>query len=419
MDQQSFTISINQNVCFLLEFPSLIKNNTSKYIEWDYKTNSIKPNVENYTEKSKIINETLKWVTDIIESKFTQEETIITGKELLQLLSNNYQVNQTLKSSKIREHYEWFWGLKKKNFSKKPQSLKDYTSLKNLLESFELYHNKTILIRTFNKSFLDEFISLMVMKHPKELERNGKLYKLKTKGQLVSGTIRKRLDCLKEFKNKLVENNILPQNDFIEKKRSGIKPNEKKKVTLTIKEINSLYKIDFNNKKLNETKDLFVFICFTGLRWSDLSIFDPRFIIKNNQDWIYEFTPVKTEDSSSIDCYIPLCSKVKEILIRYDYDLKSIIKSNQDFNESLKKVCKKSNLFNSVTKTKEKDSGNNKHRYELITAHKGRDTFITNLIDSTPINELMKYTGHSKVSTLMKYVDKSRKVSNQYIKIFD
>jgi integrase len=85
----------------------------------------------------------------------------------------------------------------------------------------------------------------------------------------------------------------------------------------------------------------------------------------------------------------------------------------------LKIVCKESGLFNEITRIKNKETQTYMFKYETITGHKGRDTFITNLIENTPINEIMKYTGHTKVSTLMKYVDKSRKVNSNYVKIFD
>ena len=251
------------------------------------------------------------------------------------------------------------------------------------------------------------------------MELNGEIYKFKTEGGMVNDTIRKRLDCLNEFNNYLIKLEILPNNEFIKNKRKEFKPNNKNKISLTIKEVQELYKIDFNKKYLNETKDLFVFICFTGLRWSDLEQFDYRFIRRNGDEWIYEFSPIKTEDSSSVECFIPLCKIVKEILKKYDLKLKKIIKSNQSFNENLKIVCKESGLFNEITRIKNKETQTYMFKYETITGHKGRDTFITNLIENTPINEIMKYTGHTKVSTLMKYVDKSRKVNSNYVKIFD
>ena len=401
----------------ICRYPTGISIDNEK--EWDKKNNYIKTLVEDYDVKSKKLDKLIKWVNNIIESKFKEEDVVLTGDELKKLLDKIYQVNQIVKSQKLVEHYNNFYEVKKRTFKNKPQSLKDYTSLKSLLVEFELFYNKKLLIRNFNDFVLEELIEFMKIKHPKEMEINGEIYKFKTEGGMVNDTIRKRLDCLNEFNNYLIKLEILPNNDFIRNKRKEFKPNNKNKISLTIKEVQDLYKKDFKKKFLNETKDLFVFICFTGLRWSDLEQFDYRFIRMDGDEWIYEFSPIKTEDSSSVECFIPLCEIVKEILKKYDLKLKKIIKTNQSFNENLKIVCKESGLFNEITRIKNKETQTYMFKHETITGHKGRDTFITNLIENTPINEIMKYTGHTKVSTLMKYVDKSRNVNSNYVKIFD
>jgi len=399
---------------------SNITDSKGKFKDWDYKHNKLKSSVEDFESKNQLLREKIDSVTNILQEKYKDEETILTGKELQELLKNDYKVSNTIKTKLIFDHYQKFLKHKTEVFKKKPQSLKDYNSLNSHLEGYEILKNKKIKFKDFNKFFLEDFISFMRSKHPKEIKLpNGDIFKFKSEGNLVEETLRKRLDCLNEFNNFLVSEKLLPENDFIKKRRSEIKLGTKKKVTLTIDEIHKLYDFNFSDPNLNKTKDLFVFICFMGLRWSDIELFDSGFIRKNGEEWFYEFTPIKTEDSSSIDCYIPMCNVVKEIIIKYDYDLKSIITNNSDFNEKLKLMGKECGLFNEITRTKDKETGVYLKRWELITAHKGRDTFITNLIDTTPVNELMKYTGHTKVSTLMSYVDKSRQVSSKYIKIFD
>lgn len=395
------------------------KSKNGKFLEWDYKNNFLKPSSEDYDTKSKELIKLLDKSKDIIKSKYEEQKIVLTGSELQKYLKSDYVVKKLNYSLKIREHYEKFLEIKRERFIKKPKSLVDYISLRNLFESFEYYYNLKITTRDFNEDFVNNLISFTKVKHPKQIERDGILFKFKTKGQLIPNTLRKRLDNLKEFKDYLVKNKIILPYDFIEKKRSELIIPPKKSITLTIDEIHDLYNINFKTKKLNEIKDLFVIICLTGLRWSDVENFDRRFIIIDGEKWTYETVPTKTEDSSSIECYIPLCKLVQTILKKYNMDLQNIIPSNKDFNEKLKDVCKESNLFNNITRIKNKETKSYMYRYELITAHKGRDTFITNLIDVVPINELMKYTGHTKVSTLMKYVDKSRKVSHEYIKIFD
>lgn len=395
------------------------KNKNGKFVEWDYKNNFLKPSSKDYNIKSEKIKSLLEKSKDIIKNKFEEQSIVLTGKELFNYLDSDYTLTQNNKFKTLREHYETFLKSKKIRFSEKPQSLKDYTSLKNLLESYEIYHNETLTVRMINDDFVDSLISFTRIEHPKTLERNGNTYNLKTKGKLSQNTLRKRLDNLREFKDYLVKKSIINPTDCIDNRRNKLTIPKKISTTLSITEIHNLYQIDFQNERMNKTKDLFVFICLTGMRWSDIETFDSRFIKKDGQNWYYETRPLKTENSSSVICSIPLCKIVKDILEKYELNLQSIITTNQDFNRELKLVTKKSNLFNDLTRVKDKHTNSFKYRHELITAHKGRDSFITNLIEVVPINELMKYTGHTKVSTLMNYVDKSRKISFDYIKIFD
>ena len=60
-------------------------------------------------------------------------------------------------------------------------------------------------------------------------------------------------------------------------------------------------------------------------------------------------------------------------------------------NRAIKEALQITGLFDDITQNKHKDTKENKRRFEAITLHKGRDSFITNLVDTTPLNELMKY----------------------------
>ena len=68
-----------------------------------------------------------------------------------------------------------------------------------------------------------------------------------------------------------------------------------------------------------------------------------------------------------------------------------------------------------TTEEKDKKTGEYLKRYKAISWHNGRDTFITNMVYNTPINELMIYTGHSKLSTLQGYIDFSRTIHMEYV----
>lgn len=388
--------------------------------DWDNKKRKIKSSDPMYIEKTRILKELVKKADDIIEYKYKEEDIIITGQELKHLLTTNYKAKEIAKTKRIVDHYKIFHATKKSSFKNKPQSLKDYTSTLNLLQEFEIFHDREVMLRSFNEEFLNELYEFMTTKRPQEkILIDGSLYKYKTKGELINETIRKRLDILSEFHNTLVRQGLCPRNDFLKERRSKIRPSRKLNVTLTIDEVQKLYEIDFHDKSLNEVRDIFVFICFTGLRWSDIEKFDEHSLNQEGEEWYYHFIPQKTEDSSSIEVFIPLCKIAIEILKKYNFNLKSILKSNQFTNRCIKEICKRSGFLNQLTNHRDKVTKKPQYRHELISCHKGRDTFITNLIETTPINELMKYTGHTKVSTLMQYVDKSRKIKFDYIKIFD
>ena len=144
-------------------------------------------------------------------------------------------------------------------------------------------------------------------------------------------------------------------------------------------------------------------------------MFDKRFIFKQKDSggFIYK----KAASKTGIDYNIPLCQIVIEILEKYEYELPKI--TDQYGNRAIKESLKKTEMFNELTQIKDKETGEYKHRYEAITLHKGRNSFITNLVDTTPLNELMKYTGHKKLSTLQSYIDVRRPVKMDYIKVFD
>ena len=111
-----------------------------------------------------------------------------------------------------------------------------------------------------------------------------------------------------------------------------------------------------------------------------------------------------------------MCNIVIEILEKYNYKLPYHLKPNLDIKDALE-ITK---LFDEPTNIIDKNTGDEKLKYECISMHKGRDSFITNLVDSTPLNTLMKYTGHSKLSTLQGYIDTNREVeTDPIIKAFN
>jgi integrase len=182
---------------------------------------------------------------------------------------------------------------------------------------------------------------------------------------------------------------------------------------MDIDEIYSLYDFQFENPKHRQIVDAFVFLSLTGIRYQDYLNFDRRFIKWNNTNElpIYERKASKTRNSSGINYRVPLCDTAMDILVKYDFNVPIVSKPN----ELIKEALKITELFDEVTNIINSKTGVEKLRYECISMHKARDIFITNLVDNTPLNTLMKYTGHTKLSTLQGYIDTNRAVETRFI----
>jgi site-specific recombinase XerD len=212
-------------------------------------------------------------------------------------------------------------------------------------------------------------------------------------------TIGKHIKNIKLFVSEAKESGILV-NEAYKSKRFYKPVNEAQTIYLTDLEIEKIFKLDLTSKPTMEnTRDLFVLGCATGLRFSDLSGIN----IENIKGYMLEITPVKTETK----IYIPLSEMAMQIIHKYDYVLPKPI-SNQNFNLLLKEIGKLAQIntpipvFKKVGKLRT-DSAIPK--YEKITSHTARRSFATNCyMDEIPPIEIMKMTGHKTEAAFLKYI---------------
>jgi integrase len=186
-------------------------------------------------------------------------------------------------------------------------------------------------------------------------------------------------------------------------------------VYLSEKEIIDLYNFKIEHKTLEQVKDLFVFGCFVGLRFSDYSTVEKENIVNIDGDLFIKIIPNKTDDLVIIPCN-PI---VLDIFKKYGNNYNTLPKalSNQKFNHYIKEVCKQAGLVEQG-----RLSSNPKiELYKCITSHTARRSFATNLyIDGYPIIEIMKITGHKTEKAFLKYIKVSKldaaKRLNAYMK---
>ncbi len=400
-----------------------IKDKDGNFINWDKKNRRLKlipttgknfDQIKTLETKQNRIDHLLDKANRLINDYFSRG-VVMYAKQLEHLLDNTENVQFEKVNTSFFDFFKQFLERKRQHFEARGKliSLKDYNSTLLLLKDFEMFKRYDIRLEYITNLWLEDIVNYMSTKHPKYYDN----YKVNSKGQMANSTIKKRLDIIAEFFTYLKELKVVTseQEEIIRKYKKSIKKQPIRKETLDIPEIHKLYKFGFLQISHIQIRDLFVFLCLTGIRFQDLVEFDKKFIkkAKSGSGFIY----VKSASKTSLDYNIPLCKIVLEILTKYEYDLPKI--SDQYGNRVIKEALKITELFDEYTQIKNKETGEYKKRYEAITLHKGRDSFITNLVDTTPLNELMKYTGHKKLTTLQGYIDKKRPVKLDYIKVFD
>ncbi|MBD3615353.1 MAG: site-specific integrase [Gracilimonas sp.] len=110
---------------------------------------------------------------------------------------------------------------------------------------------------------------------------------------------------------------------------------------LTSEELKSLEEKEFDIERLERIKDFFLFSCYTGLAYSDISALTPA-NIKNREDVLLIETRRQKTDIRSI---IPLNKRAVELLDKYGFQHKDDseqifpVPSNQNYNAYLKEVA--------------------------------------------------------------------------------
>ena len=214
--------------------------------------------------------------------------------------------------------------------------------------------------------------------------------------EMRNTTIGKQLSFLKWFLRWAFKKGV-HQNNAYDSYKPKLKSTQKKIIFLTWDELNRLreFKIPSNKQALERVRDVFLFQCFTGLRYSD--VFNlRRSDIKGDH---IEVTTVKTSDSLIIELNNhskAILDKYKDVAFEDDKVLPVI--TNQKMNDYLKELADMAGIDEPIRQTYYK--GNERideitPKYALLGTHAGRRTFICNALAlGIPPQVVMKWTGH-------------------------
>lgn len=258
-------------------------------------------------------------------------------------------------------------------------TLKHYTTTEKYVKEFLVTQFKTtdVYLRAINYKFITDFEYFLRNRkptdHQKPLQNNGVMKHIERFRKVIG--LAQNLDWLKSdpFRNYQIK--------FKKVEMGYLEPDELQKIEGT----------KFKLERLEFTKDIFVFSCYTGLAYIDVMQLRPEEIHLGNDgnNWI-----ISSRQKTGNPLRIPILPKAWVIVERYANHPRSKFNgtifpviSNQKLNSYLKEVAD----FCTISKN--------------LTFHLARHTFATTitLSNGVPIETVSKMLGHTSIKTTQIY----------------
>lgn len=281
------------------------------------------------------------------------------------------------------------------------RTIKSYVTTKNYIQDFMDYFDTPLNFEDIDFDFFEKF----------------RIYSFDVKNA-KNNYFSNLIATVKTFMNWTYEKEYHANLSF---KKFKAKEDETEVIFLTMDELMSLYKFNFESDRLSHVRDVYCFGCFTGLRFSDIvqlrssNVFEDHLVLNI----------VKTK---TIGHKVPLNQYSKSILEKYQdtiYEPLPVI-SSQKFNEYIKECCKEVEINTPTTITRyigQRRIDKTVPKHEIITSHTARKTFVTNsLILGMKEMVLRNITGHKKEESFRRYVKiaedfKKQEMDNTWNKI--
>jgi integrase len=219
------------------------------------------------------------------------------------------------------------------------------------------YNKKDIPLKELNLNFLEQFE-----------------YYLKTEKNNKQVTLNKTIQRFRKPIKNAISEGYLDKDPFIMYKAKRVK---KEVIFLTTDELHKLENYHFEQTRLSQVRDLFIFCCYTGLPYIEMTNLNSENIVIgfDTMQWIQ----IKRQKTSK-ELSIPILPIAKSILNKYDNALPKF--SNQRVNSYLKEIA-------AIV-------GINKN----ITHHMARKTFASTvlLFNDVPIEIVSELLGHSNIT---------------------
>ncbi len=264
-------------------------------------------------------------------------------------------------------------------------TVQKYVTVRNYLAKFQESNDFDLSFDAIDFTFHDAFRQFLI-------EEIG----------LINNTVNKTFSMIKTFLHWASLRKYNTNNDF---KAFKIKYDEVDTVALTDSELMRLFDFDFSDTPtLDKVRDVFCFQCFTGQRFSDIAACRFDAIKQEKGMWFWLLRTQKTKTPLKV----PITTNALRIVEKYRQSGKLPVISSQKTNQYLKEACKMAGIDDTVERVTYQANKRIEYRepkYEVITTHTARRTFVTLSLERGMRPEIvMKITGHTDYKMLKKYI---------------
>jgi integrase len=358
---------------------------------WDAKHQRVRPSYPNATlMNAHIAQQKEAWNTELLKLKLAGEQT--DTNDFRQVLNKAKNDETTFIDALDR-----FIEVRKASHS--PAFITKYRTLKSDWQGFEAAQKQHLLLNEVNATAVEGFAS----------------YLLTEKGN-TNNTIAKKQGFLKTFLIWATDEGLLQKGVPKIKK---MKSRKARHVALTEAELHQLESQPLSTPTLERVRDVFVFACYTGLRYSDLENLKPENILEQVSDKgeiqrTISLTMIKTREN----LVVPLATQAYQILLKYKFQLPVI--SLQKSNDYIKLAAKEVGIELAVQQVRFRGSERlevTKPKYEMITSHAARRTFATlSAIRGMNLIVLQRLLGHSDIQQTMDYIMETQTINAEEMK---
>lgn len=372
--------------------------------DWDVEKQLAKESAPDAAKINRTINEWRAVISEVI-SRYELIEKRIPARGEVKDLFNDLVGRQTETKRNIGDNdgIEFFpaFDLFTKTMGEKNQwtdsTFEKFAALKRHLQTFD----PLLSFFTLSESKLQEYVAHL------------------TEKEMRNTTIAKHLSFLRWFLRWAYTSGYYDGHlhETFKPKLKGTSSDSKEIIYLTQDEVRALQEQTFTPSQaaLERVRDVFLFCCFTGLRYSDAAKLKRSDIKDNHIDVVTK----KTVDALKIE----LNKHSRAILdkyadTRFPGDKALPVISNEKMNAHLKDLGKLCGIEEPTRIVY--FNGNQRHeevlpKWQLLTTHVARRTFVVTALQlGIPAEVIMRWTGHSRFEAMKPYiaiVDELKKIS--------